>query len=192
YRAGARWQRPARDMRIVIAAAEAVAVGFNIPVAEFLSARDLLRHRDLAALGPDLLDARFDPHEARRRLRAAQQPAVGDALLNQRAMAGIGNVLKSEILFVAGFDPFARVGDLSDADLDRIIGVARELMSLSVRAAGRQTTRSLNPNAKLWVYGRGGLPCRKCGTIVQSRKTGVDARLTYWCPRCQLSRMAGK
>src|SRR5438132_5813899 len=185
YRPGGQWRRPARDMRILVATADAIAVGFNVPVAEFLSARDVLRHRDLAALGPDLLDAGFDAGEARLRLRASPDTAAGDALLNQRAIAGIGNVLKSEVLFAAGIDPFTRVGQLSDADLDHIVAVARQLMAMSVRAAGRQTTKSLNPNARLWVYGRGGLPCRKCGMRVQAKKTGIDARLTYWCPRCQ-------
>jgi len=94
-------------------------------------------------------------------------------------------VLKSEILFVGGIDPFTRVARLTEGDIDRIVGVARELMSVSVRRGSRQTTRSLNPQAKLWVYGRRGLPCRKCGTLIQSKQTGEDARFTYWCPSCQ-------
>jgi len=190
YRPGVRWQRPARDMRILIAAPDVVAVGFNIPIAEFLSSRELARHRELGALGPDLLGPSFDEGDARGRIRALPREAIGDVLLNQRVVAGIGNVLKSEILFVAAADPFEHVADLSDADLDRIIRVARELMTMSVRGGGRQTTRSMNPAAKLWVYGRGGLPCRKCGTAIESRKTGIDARLIYWCPRCQRSRRA--
>src|SRR5207248_1489378 len=133
YRRGVRWRRPARDMRLLVATAEAVAVGFNVPVAEFLSPRDLRRHRDLGALGPDLLDPSFDLREAARRMRACARSTVGDALLNQRVMAGIGNVLKSEILFVSGIDPFAAVADVSDAALDRIIVVARELMAMNTR-----------------------------------------------------------
>ena len=108
-------------------------------------------------------------------------------------LAGIGNVFKSEILFVAGVDPFTPVGRLPDAALDRVLDVARDLLAANVLtraqtlspAIGRRTTRSLDPNAKLWVYGRGGKPCRKCGTRIEARKTGVDARLTYWCRRCQ-------
>jgi endonuclease-8 len=185
YRPGVRWQRPASDMRIVITAPNVVAVGFNIPVAEFLSSRDLVRHRELGRLGPDLLAASFDDAEARRRIRALPRAAIADVLLNQHVVAGIGNVLKSEILFVAAVHPFERVADVADADLDRIMSVARELMAMSVGGPGRQTTRSMDPAAKLWVYGRGGLPCRKCGTPIESKKTGLDARLTYWCPRCQ-------
>ena len=114
-------------------------------------------------------------------------------LLNQRVMSGIGNVMKSETLFVSGVDPFATAGLLPDATLARVIDVARQLLAANVLdrsrtlspAIGRRTTRSLDPNVKLWVYGRGGKPCRQCGAPIQTRKTGVDARLTYWCGRCQ-------
>jgi endonuclease-8 len=190
YRPGVAWRRPARDMRIVIAAPGVVAVGFNIPVAEFLSSRELARHRELGALGPDPLGDSFDASAVRRRIRALPRAAIGDVLLNQRVLAGIGNVLKSETLFVAETYPFDPVADLSDAELDRIIRTARDLIAMSVRGSGRQTTRSMDPRARLWVYGRGGLPCRKCGTAIESRKTGVDARLTYWCAHCQPSRRA--
>jgi endonuclease VIII len=113
--------------------------------------------------------------------------------LNQRVVAGIGNVFKSEVLFVAGIDPFTPVGDLSDDQLARIVDQARTLVTANVLdrsrtlspGLGRRTTRSLDPSAKLWVYGRGGKPCRKCGTPIRVNKTGLDARLTYWCPRCQ-------
>jgi len=186
YKPDERWRRPSREMRLVIATAKVVAVGFNIPIAEFLTAREIERHRDLAALGPDVLDESFAAIEAHRRARLHPEGAIGDVLLNQRVVAGIGNVLKSETLFVAAVEPFTPVGVLDDADLDRIIATARELTAMSARGAMRKTTRSMDPNAKLWVYGRGGLPCRKCGTPIQSRKTGADARLTYWCPRCQV------
>ncbi len=196
YRPGERWRRPAREMRLVVATAEMVAVGFNMPVAEFLTARSLARHRTLAALGPDLLDEAFDRGAASRLLREHEREAIADALLDQRVVAGIGNVFKSEILFVAGVQPFAAVGALSDDQLARILDVARELMRMNTRSAtaglkprasyaGRITTRRLNPNENLRVYGRGGLPCRRCGAPIQSTKTGLDARLTYWCPRCQ-------
>jgi endonuclease-8 len=196
-RVGERWQRPARDMRVVVGTADFVAVGFNVPIAELLTARDLARHKELGTLGPDLLapdgDATIDAAEIGRRMRAHDRTPIADVLLNQRVVAGIGNVLKSEILFVADVDPFRAVATLSDAELGRIIDVARDLLRANVlgtrqtlsRAVGRRTTRSLDPNAKLWVYARGGKPCRRCGTRIESRKTGVDARLTYWCPRCQ-------
>ena len=193
YPAGARWQRPARDMRVLVATADACAVGFNIPVAEFLSGREVERHAQLHALGPDLLGKTFDRGEALRRIRARPADAISDVLLNQRVVAGIGNVFKSEILFLAGVDPFAPVSALTAGQLERMVDISREQLAANVmgrsqtlsRASGRRTTRSLDPNAKLWVYSRGGKPCRRCGAAILSRKTGVDARLTYWCPACQ-------
>jgi endonuclease-8 len=193
YPAGAPWQRPARDMRVLFGTSEAVAVGFNIPVAEFLTARTLARSTALGRLGPDLLDPSFDRAEARRRMRERGDGAIADVLLNQRVIAGIGNVFKSEILFLAGVDPFAAASTLSDAALERLLDVALEQLRANVMtrdqtlstAFGRRTTRSLDPDAKLWVYGRGGKPCRRCGAPIQSRATGLDARLTYWCPVCQ-------
>ncbi len=193
YPAGARWKRPARDLRVLIAAGEVVAVGFNVPVAEFLTPRTLRRSRPLQSLGPDLLDAAFDRPEALRRLRDRGPMAIADALLDQRAVAGIGNVFKSEILFVSGIDPFVPVSALDDRALERILDVARDQLQANVMtkrqtlspAFGRRTTRSLDPNEKLWVYGRGGKTCRNCGERIAVRATGSEARLTYWCPRCQ-------
>ncbi len=193
YPVGTPWQRPARDMRIVVGSVDAVAVAFTVPVAEFLDTRDLARHRELTALGPDLLGDAFDHAEALARMRARGGEAIGDVLLNQRVLAGIGNVFKSEILFLAGVDPFTPVASLDDDRLSRILAIARDALAANVLgrsqtlslAVGRRTTRSLDPNAKLWVYGRSGKPCRRCGSIVQATKTGIDARLTYWCPVCQ-------
>jgi len=202
YPAGARWQRPARDMRVVVGTADAVAVGFNVPIVELLTPHQLTRHRELQRLGPDLLsdvgpgDGTFDRDEVKRRMRAREGDAIGDVLLNQRVMAGIGNVLKSEILFIAGIDPFTPVSRLTDNDVERALDVAREQLAANVKersqllhpSIGRRTTRSMDPNARLWVYSRGGKPCRRCGATIQSRKTGLDARLTYWCRMCQAPR----
>jgi endonuclease-8 len=195
YRTGERWQRPARDMRICIAADPVVAVGFDVPVAEFLTPRQLARHTQLQALGPDLADPAFDPVEARRRIAAHGESPLDELLLNQRVVSGIGNILKSEVLFVAGLDPFAKADSLDDAALGRLLDAARRLMKMNVvesaairPSAGHRTTGSLDPDATLFVYGRSGKPCRTCGTPIASRKTGTDARLTFWCPRCQPQR----
>jgi endonuclease-8 len=193
YPAGARWHRPARDMRVLVCTAEACGVGFNIPVAELLSTRELERHGQLGSLGPDLLGDPFDRGEAIRRMRSRGRDPIAEVLLDQRVVAGIGNVFKSEILFLSKLHPFAPVASLTDADIERIVDVSREQLAANVmdrsqtlsRASGRRTTRSLDPNEKLWVYSRGGRPCRRCGTTIQSRKSGLDARLTYWCPTCQ-------
>ena len=174
YRPGERWQRPARDMRVLIGTDDFVAVGFNVPVAEFLSQRDLARHQQLRAMGPDLLDPSFDAEEARTRLRGRSDETIADALLDQRVMAGIGNLFKSETLFVARIDPFKPVAALTDDELARVVDVARRL--LRAGASGRSDAN---------VYGRAGQPCRRCGVRIESRKTGTDARITYWCPHCQ-------
>lgn len=195
YRPDERWRRGRPAMRIVIRTDEYVAIGFDIPVAEFLSSRELERHEELRALGPDLLDDRFDAAEAARRLRALGDTELGEALLNQRAMAGVGNVFKSEILFVCRLDPFRPVASVTDAQLAKAVAVARDLLRANVIDAARlgaatwggyrRTTRRANPEARLWVYGRGGRPCLRCGTPIAYRKQGPDARGTYWCPRCQ-------
>jgi endonuclease-8 len=192
YPPGAPWKRPARDMRVLVATAEFVAVGFNVPVAELLTARELQRHDGLRELGPDLLDETFDAEAAVARARAQGRLPVADVLLNQRVVAGAGNVFKSECLFIAGVYPFTPVSAVSDEELARIVGIARDMLRANTRkgpglapARGRRTRNSLDRGGALWVYGRGGKPCRKCGTPIQAQKTGIDARLTYWCPRCQ-------
>jgi endonuclease-8 len=204
YPTGARWRRSARDMRVLVGTHDAVAVGFNVPDAELLTEHDLARHKHMQALGPDLLaDAGtraslFDRAEVLRRFGDHGRDAIADALLNQRIVAGIGNVFKSEILFLAGIDPFTPVSALAEGALDRVIDISRRQLASNVMsrsqtlspAFGRRTTRRLDPRERLWVYGRGGKPCRQCGAVIQSKKTGLDARLTYWCPACQRSSSA--
>ena len=193
YPTGARWQRPASDMRVLVCTADACGVGFNIPDAELITARELDRHQLLQSLGPDLLAQTFDRDEALRRMQGQSGIPIAEVLLNQRVMAGIGNVFKSEVLFLAGVHPFTPVNLLGDADLQRIVDTSREQLAANVMgrsrtlslSSGRRTTRSLNPDENLWVYGRGGKPCRRCGTLIHSKKTGLDARPTYWCPGCQ-------
>jgi endonuclease-8 len=194
YRPGERWQRPRRDMRVIVATARFEAVGFSIPVAEFLTSRDLRRHDELRELGPDLLGVAFDAQEAFKRARGHPGEAIADVLLNQRVMAGVGNVYKSEVLFACGVNPFRRVSDVSDAELDNLIATARRLLRMNVSAdlapmttytGLRRTTGSHDPAERLWVYSRAGRPCRKCGTAIELESQGKDARLTYWCPKCQ-------
>jgi endonuclease VIII len=194
YRPGERWQRPRRDMRIVVSTAEYVAVGFSIPVAEWLRTTELRRSRDLARLGPDLLAEQFDSEEAFRRIRARASEPVAEVLLDQRVLAGIGNVYKSEVLFACGVYPFAEVGKLSDAQIRALLTASRKflranvtegLAAMTTYLGFRRTTGRDDPSARLWVYGRVGEPCRRCGSAILLDKRGKDARLTYWCPRCQ-------
>jgi len=187
YRTGERWQRPRSDMRIVIATEDFVAVGFNIPVAEFHTARTLARADDVRLIGPDLLGSSFDAEEILRRMRARPGSEIANVLLNQRVLAGIGNVYKSETLFIAGVSPFASVESLDDSALNRVIAIARKLLryNASPGTNARRTTGSMRDADALYVYGRAGKPCRKCGTPIE--KQLQNERLTYWCPRCQRS-----
>lgn len=183
YKPGERWRRRRDDMRIVIETAEWLAVGFNIPVAEFYDERQ----EDLRRIGPDFLAETFDEAEAMRRIKARADEEIADVLLNQRVVAGIGNEYKSEVLFMARVNPFARVRELGDEHLQTILKIARKVMLANVRkrSVARITTFSLNPNETQYVFGRGGRPCRRCGTAISYKKQGRDVRGTYWCPRCQ-------
>jgi endonuclease VIII len=195
YRPGDRWQRPRAAMRIAVGSDDYVAVAFEVPVAEFLAARDVGRHRELANLGPDLLAEDLDGPAVVARLRERPTSAIADALLDQRVASGVGNVFKSEVLFVCGIDPFRTVATLSDDEARRVVETSRGLLQANViraertgtpeRGGSRRTTRRMDPAARLWVYGRAGKPCRNCGTAIACRKQGRDARVTYWCPRCQ-------
>ena len=194
YRPGEPWQRGRRDMRVLVATADFVAVAFNVPVAEWLTVRDLGRHDELTKLGPDLLADDFNAAEAVRRLRARADIEVADVLLNQRVMAGVGNVYKSEVLFACRVDPFARVDALSDERVSCLVATARKflranvsegLAAMTTYLGFRNTTGRDDPSGRLWVYGRAGDPCRRCDTPVKISSQGRDARLTYWCPSCQ-------
>lgn len=194
YRPGERWQLPRRDARIVIETADFVAVGFNVPIAEFLDERREARQEDLRRMGPDLLGETFDEDEAVRRLQARGGEGVAEALLNQRVVAGIGNVYKSETLFLERVHPATPARDVGEQTLRALLRTARRLLKANVADATseivtyrglRRTTGRTDPEERLWVYGRGGRPCRRCGTAISYRKTGPDARGTYWCATCQ-------
>jgi len=150
---------------------------------ELLPPGGVARHPGLLRLGPDLLAPDFDAGEAGARLCRLPDEAIGVALLRQTVMAGIGNVYKSEVMFLCGVDPFAPVLRLDTATRQRLIGTARRLMQRNLGPGPRRTTSS--PAQPLWVYRRAGHPCRKCGAIIRRAVQGEDRRSTYWCPRCQ-------
>lgn len=184
YRPGEQWRKPTRLARLVLETADFVAVCFNAPVVEVLDARDVKRHPVLGKLGPDLLTPEFNLGDARRRLRQRETLAVGEALLVQSAVAGIGNVYKSETLFLCGTDPRVRLRQLSDQDLDRILLKAAELMSQNLDGFPRITCDA-GGRGRHWVYRRSGRPCRRCGSIIRVTRQGAAGRSTYWCPTCQ-------
>ena len=195
YRPGERWQRPRRDMRIVISTADFEAVAFTVPVAEFHTAASLARRQGFNQLGPDVLSTGFDERQAIANLCAQPDLEVAEALLRQHVLAGLGNVYKSEVCFACGINPFRMVATLTDEETNCLVQTARRLMSRNVSDTSearivtytglRRTTGRAHPGERLWVYGRAGQPCRRCKTPVQSRKQGREARVTFWCPACQ-------
>jgi endonuclease-8 len=183
YRRGSRWRQPAHLARVVLETREVVAVCFRAPLVELLPAAAAARQATLARLGPDVMAEAFDAGEARARLRAAGNVEIGAALLDQSRLAGVGNVYKSEVLFLCGLSPFARVGGLADETLDRVIATARRQMRTNVDSISRSTTRlAASPH---WVYRRAGRPCLRCGTKIQRRMQGNPPRSTYFCPACE-------
>ncbi len=185
YRPGEAWRRGRAQASAVIETVDAVAVCFDAPEVELMTDAEIARHPQLSSLGPDLLSRSFDAAEAARRLRAQPERPVGEALLDQRAIAGIGNVYKSEICFLEGVNPWRPMREYDDETVARLVGTARRLLAGNVSGGARVTTGEHRPGRQLWVYGRGGRPCRRCGTLIEARRQGEQARTTYWCPRCQ-------
>jgi endonuclease-8 len=195
YRPGEAWLRPRADMRIVLETATIVAVVFNVPIAEFHTEESLKRRPGFNRLGEDVLSVGFDEAAAVQSIRSRPDVEVGNALIDQSSIAGLGNVFKSEVCFGARVNPFRGVESLNDAELRSLISFARKYAAANVTdnsgdgivtyAGFRRTTRRANPAQRLWVYKRAGEPCRRCGTSIQVRKQGPRARVTFWCPQCQ-------
>jgi endonuclease-8 len=196
YRHGERWQLPRFHMRIVIENDAYQAVGFRVPVAEMHTARSLARKTRIPRVENDLLNADFDAEAALERLMARPNEAIADALLDQAVLAGVGNVFKSEICFVNGLHPFRKAATLTRDEAAAAIACAQRLLKANVlvdsgdtivtyRSQQRRTTHESDPSASLWVYGRAGEPCRRCGESIRRRIQGDDARVTFWCPQCQ-------
>jgi endonuclease VIII len=184
YRPGERWWKPAHFARGVIETDDFVAVCFNAPVFELLGKDGAAHHPSLASLGPDLLKPDFDAGEARRRLRDRNGLALGEAVMAQSAIAGIGNIFKSETLFLCKANPFAPVSAFDDAALDAVVAKARELMKRNTGEGPRVTRRAL-AGPRYWVYRRSGEGCLRCGATVRMRRQGEAQRSTYFCPQCQ-------
>jgi endonuclease-8 len=176
YGRGERWRKPERSAWAVLATEEgAEAVQFGGPTLRVLGSSALRRDPQLARLGPDVLAPGFNAAAAIRLLRASPARELGDALLDQGRVAGIGNIFKNEACFAARLDPWRPLGDLTDGELERALLAARELMLAAVET-GRHPHN---------VYRRANWPCLRCGIPIRSRGQGDDNRTTYWCPRCQ-------
>lgn len=196
YRPGERWQEPRSNSRIVLENADFVAVAFRVPVARIYTAESLVRDRQIPDAAGDVLQSRFDAASAVERLKSYADEEIAHVLLRQSVLAGVGNVFKSEICFLEGISPFAKVGSLSQSQVESIVATAQRLLAANVledsgnqivtyQGRKRRTTRSSNPGESLWVYGRKNEPCRRCGTLIERCLQGPNARSTYWCPDCQ-------
>lgn len=184
YRPGERWQKSPGAARAVIEAGEWVAVCFAAPVVELVNS--LEAHAPIADLGPDILAENFDLPEAKRRLQQAAGRELGDSILDQTLVAGIGNVYKSEVLFICRTDPRLDTGDLSDEKLTEILEEARKQMRLNLTTVARRTRGlELGEGSRYWVYRRSGLPCFKCGATIKMVRQSELVRSTYFCPACQ-------
>ena len=180
---------PARAAAIALHSEAHVAACYRPKHLAALGPRSLLRHPMLARLGPDLLDPDGDLDEAVVRLRALGPVALGDAIMRQSAVAGIGNVYKSELLFLERLSPFVPVTELAAARLRALLERGRVLMRVNVETRGPRRTRldRTAPRERLWVYDRSARPCYVCNTPIEMHRQGELARSTYFCPRCQLS-----
>ena len=194
YRTGERWRKGEHLARAVIEVTGWQAVCFAAPVCQLLTRQEVAEHPSLASLGPDALDENTDLAEARRRLDARGDWTIAEALLDQRVLAGVGNVYKCEVLFMARVDPWTRVRDVPPETRDELLGTAERLLKLNVRPDGpvsRTTTKPFEGVGRLYVYGRARRPCPRCSTPIRVARQGEQARPTYWCTRCQGPGAAG-
>ena len=190
-RKGERWRRHPRRAWLVIRTPEHEVVQFDGPILELMTDGRSRFDQRLAGLGPDILASELDEDGILRNLRTDDGTrGVGDALLDQRNVAGMGTIWKAEGCFIAGVDPWRKLHDVSDGEILDVIRAARPLMQLSVENDGRPVTYrpEVPPRGKenrFWVFNREGLPCRRCDTLVLQRGQGDDNRRTFWCPECQ-------
>jgi formamidopyrimidine-DNA glycosylase len=178
--------RPAADLirdshriRLVLGNEDWQAIGYQLGVVELIRTSE--EAKVTGHLGPDLLGPDWDCAEAVRRLGAEPDRPIGEALLDQANLAGIGNLYKAEVLFLRGVSPWRPVADI--ADLGAMAELARRLLDANKERIGQVTTGDWRPGEQTWVYGRSGRPCRRCGTPVRSG--GQQDRVTFWCPSCQ-------
>ncbi len=194
------WQKPAKWAAIVLemerpdaavvddqagdAPPPSVVVCFSPKTLELLTATRLRRHPYLHRLGPDILSTRFQAPDIVPRFRIHNQVPIGEAVMNQTILCGIGNIYKSEVLFLSRLDPFCLVSSLSDQQLTELVELARHLMRRNLSGHLRQT-RFTGDGARMWIYGRSGKACLECGHRIRTRRQGTLGRTTFWCPNCQ-------
>ncbi len=176
YRPGEPWRLPERAASVVLEFPQWVAVCFRASIAELEKGRESVRH-----LGPDVLAPDFDPAQAASRARSLGIATAGEALLDQRAAAGIGNVFRCEVLWMQHASPFRPLPACDDALLAGLFATAARLVAANARASGPRRF----PHGPAAGHGRAGRPCPRCGASVSASRLGEQARVAYWCPTCQ-------
>lgn len=177
---------PNHQIRVILGNDTQTAVGLRLPVVELIETR----HEDqvVGHLGPDLLAEDFDLAESVRRIRADPDRSIGEALLDQRNLAGIGTFYRAEILYLQGIHPRTPVAGV--ADLERLVTRSRLLLQANITRPFQVTTGNTRAGERTWVFERPGKPCRRCGTLIRHEEFGPTGqeRLSYWCPHCQPDR----
>ena len=183
YRPGQRWRRPGHQARLVLDTATRQAVGFSLHDIRVIRTSE--EHRLVGHLGPDLLGDDWDPAIALANLTAQPDAEIGLALLDQRNLAGLGNLYRTEVLFLHEITPWTRVGDVDD--LPDLLTRAHDLLLRNRDDWPQVTTGDPRRGRQHWIFERAGRPCHRCGTLVRSARQGGEPqdRITYWCPRCQ-------
>jgi endonuclease-8 len=198
YAHGQRWSGggPAHQIRAILGTADRTAVGYRLPVLELLRTTD--EHRAVGHLGPDLLGPDWNPEQALANLLADPSRPLGEALLDQRNLAGIGNIYKSELCFLLGATPWLPIGALPADRAAKLPAIAKRLLEANRDRPVRNTTSTLTKNAPnrtpdLFVYGRAPRPCLRCNTSIHTADQGDGSRErpTYWCPTCQVGPAPG-
>lgn len=190
YAPGQPWRKPRGAARVVLAVPGRVAVCFSSPVVEVLRTRELSRHPTLRRLGPDLCDPAADLEEALTRLAGLRAPeggrplSIGEALLDQRVACGVGNVYRSEVLFLHGIDPSTPLQAVGADERRALLATAGHLLRDNLGTTARTTVPGAPPGS-LWAYGREQQGCRRCGSVIGREELGDPPRVVYRCPACQ-------
>ena len=181
-----RWQKPARRAGVVLSTQSHVSVNFSPKFLELVSEKAIARSAYLNRLGPDMMLAETDIVDVVPRMRKFSRLPIGEAVMNQTLVAGIGNIYKSESLFLTNINPWTTVGEIDDQQLLTYLQLTKKLMRRN-RHGGERTTRFALDGPRLWVYGREGQRCLVCGEFIQIRRQGEQGRTTFWCRTCQAS-----
>ncbi len=184
FRSGQSWRGgPTHQVRAILITEDHAAIGYRLPVLELLPTAE--EDRVVGHLGPDLLGPDWDPAEAVRRITADPRRTIGEALLDQRNLAGLGTFYRAEICFLQGIHPRTPAGDV--VDLGRLVDRAQWLIMANRDRPEQSSTGDLRSGGRSYVYGRAGQPCRRCRTMIRTEEFGPPGqdRRSYWCPNCQ-------